>query len=89
MVERCSPSGCAGDAGSVRSGQQSRRPDAAEAGGADGPQSQSHTGERDVSRSCQSEDEFFLVFLFCGIIFFYCTINIIEVMIICREQKLN
>lgn len=34
----------AGDAGSVCSGQQPRRSDAAEAGGADGPQSESHTG---------------------------------------------
>lgn len=35
----------AGDAGSVRSGQQPRRSDAAEAGGADGPQPESHTGQ--------------------------------------------
>lgn len=35
----------AGDAGSVCSGQQPRRSDAAEAGGADGPQSESHTGQ--------------------------------------------
>lgn len=36
----------AGDAGSVCSGQQPRRSDAAEAGGADGPQSESHTGQK-------------------------------------------
>lgn len=34
----------AGDAGSVCSGQQPRCPNTAEAGGADGPQSKSHTG---------------------------------------------
>lgn len=36
----------AGDAGSVCSGQQPGRSDAAEAGRADGPQSKSYTGER-------------------------------------------
>lgn len=41
----CSASDRAGDAGSVCSGQQSGRSDAAEAGGADGPQSKGHTGE--------------------------------------------
>jgi len=35
----------AGDAGPVCPGQQSRCPNAAEAGGADGPQSKSHTGQ--------------------------------------------
>lgn len=35
----------AGDAGSVRPGQQPRCSDAAEAGGADGPQPKSHTGQ--------------------------------------------
>lgn len=34
-----------GDAGSVRSGQQPRRSDAAEAGGADGPQPKGHSGQ--------------------------------------------
>lgn len=43
------PPGCAGDAGSVRSGQQPGRPDAAEVGGADGPQPEGHPGEQDAA----------------------------------------